>query len=178
MARRGMLVSIVVGCLAAPAVHPGEGGQVAPRCTDDSRECMIAAAKSYLDSIVNHDASDVPFAPNVKRTEQGRVTGEGAADIRESQKLQPDMDGHVNTRYFVDESTNNVVAFTLLRVTGRQEDPDRPTFRGPGERDPFTVHLAERFKVENGLITEIEAIFYSEQGTMDGTSSWPDAQEE
>jgi hypothetical protein len=36
------------------------------------------------------------------------------------------------------------------------------------------VHLAERFKVEKGLITEIEALFTIANGSMDGTSNWPD----
>jgi hypothetical protein len=30
-------------------------------------------------------------------------------------------------------------------------------------------------KVESGLITEIEVIFYQESGTTDGASGWPDA---
>ena len=85
------------------------------------------------------------------------------------------MAGHVNTRFFVEESSHNVIAFTLLRVTGGKADPNRRTFSNEAQRDPFTVHLAERFKVEKGLITEIEAIFSREQGTMDGPSNWPDS---
>ena len=99
----------------------------------------------------------------------------GETAIRESQKLQPDMAGHVNTRFFVEESSHNVIAFTLLRVTGGKADPTRRTFSNEAQRDPFTVHLAERFKVEKGLITEIEAIFSREQGTMDRPSNWPDS---
>ena len=40
---------------------------------------------------------------------------------------------------------------------------------------PVTVHLAERFKIEHGLITEIEAIFTNQAGTADGVSGWPDS---
>ena len=171
LASAGLFAMAFAGLAAAQQVKPG--------CTADSRECMIAAAKAYLDSIVTHDASKVPAHPNIKRTEQGRVTAVGEQALRDSQKLQPDMDGHRNTRFFVDEKTHNVIAFTLLRVTGGQADPNRKTFfTGRPEanqpRPPSTVHLAERFKVEKGLITEIEALFTTETGTMDGISNWPD----
>lgn len=172
---RAHLLAVVASLLTALGGTPSFAQQVAPSCTQDTRACMIQAATAYLDSIVNHDASAVPFAPDVKRTEQGRITAMGESAIRESQKLQPDMAGHVNTRFFVEESSHNVIAFTLLRVTGRKADPNRRTFSNEAERDPFTVHLAERFKVEKGLITEIEAIFFSEQGTMDGQSNWADS---
>jgi hypothetical protein len=175
--RTHLLVAVVAPLLTALGVTPSLAQQVVPTCAQDTPACMIQAATAYLDSIVNHDASTVPFAPDVKRTEQGRITAMGETAIRESQKLQPDMAGHVNTRFFVEESSHNVIAFTLLRVTGRKADPNRRTFSGVdvAERDPFTVHLAERFKVEKGLITEIEAIFYREQGTMDGLSNWADS---
>lgn len=173
--RAHVLVAVIAPLLTAFGAPPSFAQQFAPTCTQDTRACMIQAATAYLDSIVNHDASTVPFAPDVKRTEQGRITAMGESAIRESQKLQPDMAGHVNTRFFVEESSHNVIAFTLLRVTGRKADPDRQTFSNVAERDPFTVHLAERFKVEQGLITEIEAIFYREQGTMNGLSNWADS---
>ena len=148
--------------------------QVKPTCTDDSRDCMITAAKAYLDAITTHDAAKVPLHPNVRRTEQGRVTGEGEIKIRENTKFQPDMAGHGNTRFFVDETTHNVVAYTLLRIPGTKADPNRPTMADKLTPQPSTVHLAERFKVEKGLITEIEALFTIEGGKMDGTANWPD----
>jgi 3'(2'), 5'-bisphosphate nucleotidase len=163
-------------CIAAVFLMSAsaQAQQVKPSCTDDSRACMIAAAKAYLDAIVTHDASKVPFAPNVRRTEGGRVTGEGEANIRENTKSQPDMAGHANTRYVVDEQTKNVVAFTLLRIPGTKADPNRKTMADRLPPQPSTVHLAERFKVEKGLITEIEAIFFVRNGAMDGASGWPD----
>lgn len=179
MSLKNKAIASGVGFCAMLLSGAAAAQQVKPSCTDDSRECMIAAAKAYLDSIVTHDASKVPAHPNIKRTEQGRVTAVGEQALRDSQKLQPDMDGHRNTRFFVDEKTKNVVAYTLLRVTGKQADPNRKTFftgrpEASQPRPPSTVHLAERFKVEKGLITEIEALFTTETGTMDGISNWPD----
>ena len=145
-----------------------------PICTEDSRACMIATATTYLDALVAHDASKVPFAPDAKRTEQGRITALVEEALRESTKLQPDMSEHANTRFFVDEETNNVIAFTLLRIPGTKREANRKTYSDDLEIKVCTVHLAERFKVEAGLITEIEALFTIEQGTDQGISNWPD----
>ena len=168
---------ILAVALAAIPIGTAQAQQVKPSCTDDSRDCMIAAATAYLDSIIAHDASKVPFAPNIRRTEQGHVTAEGETQIRALQKMQPDMTGRSNTRFFVDEPDHQVIAYTLLKVTGTKADPSRKTFTDnapPDQSKPSTVHLAERFKVEKGLITEIEAIFRIETGTADGSSGWPD----
>jgi hypothetical protein len=149
-----------------------QAGPVAGACTDDSRECMIAAAASYLEGIVHHDGSRVPFAPEVIRTEQGKITGRGATELRSSQAKELDSMSYSNTRFFVDEKQHNVFYFTLLRISAA----DSLTAPGREPRPstkPMTIHLAERIKVEHGLITEIEAIYSSEIGTSDGQSGWP-----
>ena len=110
-------------------LSPTAGQQVKPACNDDTRACMITAAKSYLDAMVVDDTSNVPFAPDVKRTEQGRVTEIGEQVLRASTKLQPDMTEHANTRYFVDEDTNNVIAYPLPRIPGTKADPNRKLIR-------------------------------------------------
>ena len=149
--------------------------QVAGACTDDSRECMIAAAASYLEGIVHHDGSRVPFAPEVIRTEQGKITGRGAAELRSSLAKELDSTSYSNTRFFVDEKQHDVIYFTLLRISAAD------SLTAPGREPrlstkPMTIHLAERFKVEHGRITEIEAIYSPEIGTSDGQSGWPASQ--
>ena len=166
-------VTVVIamgGCVLSPAF----GQQVKPDCIDDNRDCMISAAEAYLDALITHDASNVPFAKMARRTEQGAVTAVGEQALRDSTKLQPDMTEHANTRYFVDEQTNNVVVYTLLRIPGTKADPNRKSYSDGREPSPSTAHLAERFKVEKGLITEIEALFWIEDGTDQGVSNWPD----
>ena len=77
-----------------------------------------------------------------------------------------------NTRFFVDEKQHEVVYFTLLRISAA--DDSTATGRSPRlSTKPMTIHLAERIKVEHGLITEIEAIYVPEIGTSDGQSGWP-----
>jgi hypothetical protein len=138
--------------------------QVKPSCTDSTRACMIAAATSYLEGIVHHDGAKVLFAPDVRRTEQGHDTGRGEAALRAALQKMPPMLGYRNTRFVTDEKTHQLVYFTLLQLENG--------FGKPGS--PVTVHLAERFRVDQGLITEIEALFYPQSGTSDGESGWPD----
>lgn len=154
------------GCLAPLSPH---AQQVQPLCTDNSRACLVATATTYIEALTRHDAVTVPFAPDVRRTEQNRESATSEHFIRQHTITQPDMEGHVGDRFFVDLDTRNVVVFTRLRVPGKA-NPRRPPAPAP---PPTTVHLAERFKVEHGLIREIEAIFVRQEGTMDGPTNWP-----
>lgn len=155
------------GLLAANACAQ----QVQPLCTQNSRPCLIATATTYIDALTRHDASKVPFAPDIRRTEQNRESATSESFIRQHTITQPDMEGHVGDRFFIDLESRNVVVFTRLRVPGKV-NPRRPPAPAP---PPTTVHLAERFKVEDGLIKEIEAIFVRQEGTMDGPTNWPAA---
>ena len=44
----------------------------------------IAAAQSYIDALVNHDATSVPFAPGCVRIEFGFKTGFSGDHLRRS----------------------------------------------------------------------------------------------
>jgi len=134
-------------------------------CSNDSEHCMIAAATTYLDALVSHDATHIRLAPNVRRTEQGSDTGDGAAAIRKS--LTPPTPDQViidkrDVRWFVDQDQHEAIAFYLLDV-GSSIPPTAPA---------ATVHLSERFKVVHGLITQIEAIFTTGTTPNQG-SGWP-----
>ena len=56
---------------------PSSGGAV-------SDEDRIAAAQSYIDALVSHDAAAVPFAPGCTRIEQGIKTGFSGNHLRRS----------------------------------------------------------------------------------------------
>ena len=129
-------------------------------CNSNSEQCMISAATTYLDALISHDATHIRLAPNARRTLQGVFVTDGADAIRQS--LTPPTGDEVNIdlrdiRWFVDKPNHEAVAFYLLDI-GKTVPP-------------ATVHLTERFKVENGLITEIEGIF-SVGGANEG-SGWP-----
>jgi hypothetical protein len=106
----------------------------------DSRQAIIDAASTYLDALVSHDASKIALADNAWRTEEGRNSGIGAADIRtRTESVQMKLITDVrDIRWFVDGE--NAIAFYLLDASGA------------------TTHIVERFRVIDGLIHEIEAI--------------------
>ncbi len=172
---RALLVRVsLVGWLgwAVFAVVPSYAQQAAPVCTENTRACMIATAQTYFDGLAAHDGSRIPFAPGARRTEIGRSTGDDDESMRLAIDLQPDLTVS-GTRWFVDESTHNVIGFTLLRLAGGNADPDRPSHATSDQS--ATTHLAERFKVVDGLIREVEAIFFIEFGNPKGTSGWGDS---
>jgi len=109
------------------------------------RESIIEAAEKYLfHGLVEHDGSKVPLAENVTRVEQGHATGDGRERLVEalSHEMMNVITGIRNVRWMVEGE--QAVAFYDLDVT----TSDRP------------VLIAERFRVVEGLITEIEAVFY------------------
>ncbi len=118
-----------------------------------TRESIIEAAEKYLfHGLVEHDGSKVPLAENVVRTEQGHDTGKGRDGLIEA--LAHDVinviTGIRNVRWIVEGE--QAVAFYDLDVT----TSDRP------------VLIAERFRVVDGLITEIEAIFHPQPASGKG----------
>ena len=152
-------------------------------CRNNTQQCMIDAATTYLDALVSHDGTHIQLAPNlpdrapgVHRTEQGHDTGDGAAAIRQSVSIPTPDEAIIDkrdVRWFVDKPNHEAIAFYILDVGA---EPNPPTFL-PFVRPTVatgTVHLSERFKVQNGLITEIEAIFSSSMTPGEG-SGWPPA---
>lgn len=146
-------------------------GPLAPRarasgnCTDASSECVVSAASKYINALVTHDGSKVPLAANAYRTENGNVTGTSGDGIRndlntnQGDKAISDVR---DIRWFVagDEATAFYLFDTAL--------PGQPT-----APHTTTVHLSERFKVDQGLIRQIEAIFWINPGPTPDGSGWP-----
>ena len=114
-----------------------------------NRRSIIEAAEKYLvHGLVEHDGSKVPLADNVTRIEQGANTGEGREGLIKALSLEVMnvISGIRNVRWIVEG--DQAVAFYDLDVT----NSDRP------------VLIAERFRVVDGLNTEIEAIFHPQAG--------------
>ena len=118
------------------------------------REPIIAAAEKYLfHGLVEHDGSKVPLAEGVTRIEQGHDTGEGRDGLIAALSLEVMnvIAGIRNVRWIVEG--DEAVAFYDLDVT----TSDRP------------VLIAERFRVVDGLITEIEAIFHAQSASANAS---------
>ncbi len=112
-----------------------------------TRESVIEVAEKYLfHGLVEHDGSKVPLAENVVRHEQGRNTGEGREGLIEalSHEVMNVIAGLRNVRWIVEG--DQAVAFYDLDT----KVSDKP------------VLIAERFRVVDGLITEIEAVFHAQ----------------
>ena len=113
-----------------------------------SREELIEAAEKYLfHGLVEHDGSKVPLAPDCWRIEQGNDTGNSAEKIREqlASEIMQLITGLDNLRWVV-EGDEGVVYYDLHT-----------------KASPKPVLIAERFKVVDGLISEIEALFVIQQ---------------
>jgi hypothetical protein len=159
--RAGVLAALLV-LLSAVGV-PAAGGTTTG-CTNDSAACMIAAAGKYLDALVSHDASGVPLADNAVRTEQGGNTGANAQEIRDGLEspVMSSISGVRDRRWFVEPETHNAIVYYLLDSTTIPPSPAHTS----------TAHIAERFKVVDGLIHEIEAIFWISPGPSEEPSGW------
>ncbi len=125
-------------------------------CTDSSRACVVSAATTYLDALRSHDATKVRLDRNVVRYENGIQTAYGAPFLRyqlEHEQMLKLIIRLRDVRWLVDGDQAN--AYYLIDTTG---------VPGVGPR-VSTAHVSERFRVRNGVITEIEAIFCFAGGT-------------
>lgn len=141
--RDGLIEEIEVVYTAGPRPRPERPDRYpeAGASTGDG----LAACKSYLASLVSHDASDVPLAPAVWRIENGKPSGDGADALRaalESEVMQS-IRGTEDERWFV--GGDGAAVFYTLRVGN--------------EKNEAQVRIAERFRVVDGGIAEIEAVF-------------------
>jgi hypothetical protein len=115
-----------------------------------NRESVIEVAEKYLfHGLVEHDGSKVPLAENVVRHEQGNNTGEGREGLVAalSHDVMNVVTGVRNIRWIVEGE--QAVAFYDLDT----KISDKP------------VLIIERFRVVDGLITEIEALFHAQPTT-------------
>ncbi len=113
---------------------------------DEAARSVVEPACAYLASILSHDGSKVPVAADAWRIEQGVNTGTSGPEIQESMSndyFTTYVEGLRDIRWFV--SGDEAIAFYVLDIR-----------EAPGIESTM---LAERFKVEDGLITEIEVVF-------------------
>ncbi len=137
--------------------------QVKPACTDRSRTCLLKTVSIYIDGLSRHDASRIPFAPNVRCTEQGNIEVTDEAKFRAEINASKDILGARNLRLLADEQRGEVGAFYMLDIGSMAGKP------------PFTVRRGQRFKVVAGLITEVEVYnYFDPKAGGQAQSLWPD----
>ena len=157
--RAGVATAAVALCIPGliAAATPTSAGTVG--CTDPSSACVISAATTYLIAIVSHNSSGVRLAPTAIRTENGVDTGDSGPAIAKDLATNPQYlvvhDIH-DVRWFVsgDEAFALYLLDAAVPVVGTHF---------------ATSHIAERFQVEGGLITQIEAIDCTHPGLIPDT---------
>jgi len=120
-----------------------------------ARDELIAIAKTYLDGILAADGSGALLADDCWRVEQGRNTGTNAEEVRGALKTMSFVAAMRNVRWFVADDGENLFAWYLLDVEGG-----------------VTSFIAERFRIVDSLIREIEVVFAFAIGA--GLQQWPD----
>ncbi len=161
---RSRIVAALVGSgiVSFSALAPSLASAATP-CDDT---CTIAAAQSYLDALVSHNAQQVQFADNVQRVENGKITGSGADSMRS------DLEKGFRFKIIFNLRDEQIMVdgdevFALYSLdTGKI---------GNTGRQLATARVFERFRVVNGLITEIEASFHAKAGEVP-PPVWPDQQ--
>jgi hypothetical protein len=109
----------------------------------------IAAAQAYIDALVDHDASNVPFAPNCVRIEFGVKTGFSGDHLRRSLNGGPQyrvIKSATTPQYTVDGD----------QVRARFDLATKPTLAGRR----VGAHVDETFVIpaDDGQIHHIRAI--------------------
>jgi hypothetical protein len=142
---------------------PVQAQGVRPLCTEATRGCLLKTARSYLEGLSHHDASAIPFAANVRCTEQGDVVVTNESKFRKEINSSTLILGARNLRMLADPETSSVAAFYILDIAAADGKP------------AYTVRRGQRFKIVRGLVTEVEVFNYVDP-KLPGLAPplWPD----
>jgi hypothetical protein len=166
LAPQAMATSVQVLGLDVSADPNGEGCP-APASSDHSRTGNIDTALTYLRSLVNHDTSTLRVASDAHRWEEGGLNAETAEELCSGNQGPVTIEDAVlsmrQLKWSVVDGDESIAMYYL-------DSPTSPTY------------IAERFKVDHGLIQEIEAIFYIDTTGLvvgpESVGSKPESQEE
>jgi hypothetical protein len=137
--------TILASLMAAIAGSP-LAAQTATGC---DRGCLGGAMSAYLDSLVAHDPSKAPLAPNARFTEDAKELRVGDGLWRTASKLRPFRTD------FLDVATGTAATHAVVEENGAP------------------VLLAARLRVVDRRITEVETIVVRSQ--QEGALFQPDA---
>lgn len=155
-------LSALVALAVVASATPAAAQKVKPICRDNSRACLQRTALLYLDGLSRHDSKAIPFAPNVRATEQASIVVTNEAKFRSEIDSSTAITGARNLRLMVDPATRSVGAFYVLDIAGEKGKPAYSVWRG------------QRFKIARGYVTEVEVYNYIESDPKGiGAQLWP-----
>jgi hypothetical protein len=106
----------------------------------------IAAAQSYIDALVSHDADAVPFSPDCVRIEQGIKTGFSGNHLRRSLNRGPQF-------RLIEATTRPEFSVDGDLVRARFDVITKPSLAGRR----VGAHVDETFLIPDGKIHHIRA---------------------
>jgi hypothetical protein len=120
-----------------------------------SRDDVIATCQTYIDALFSGDRDSVLLAPDAWRIENGRDMGDSGPAIQhmltqmlaEGPKLVTGME---DLRWYVEGE--EAVAFYTLEIDPSALGGDN------ADAEPVRMPIVERFRVHDGLITEVEPV--------------------
>jgi len=124
-----------------------------PAADAPERDDVIAVCQTYIDALFSGDGNSVLLAPYAWRIENGRDMGDSGPAIQQmltqmlgdGPKVVTGMD---DLRWYVEGE--EAVAFYTLDID--------PTALGHADAEPVRMAIVERFRVHDGLITEVEPV--------------------
>jgi hypothetical protein len=125
--------------------------------TTPSRAEVVDTATKYLDALVSHVGSKVPLAPEAWRIENGHNSGDSGPAIAAALEIDimKVVAGITETRWYVEGDTG--IAYYTLHV-----DASLMPGAAADETGQRRVAMAERFRVHEGEVCEIEAVIGAE----------------
>lgn len=141
---------------------PAHAGDAKPLCAEATRACLVRTADAYFKAILEGHADAVPFAANVRVTEQDHVIATSRDTFLHEFKSTGATKGLRNMRMLVDEKAGEVMVLVLSDVQMKGQAP-------------FTVRRAQRMRIVKGLITEVELVVYIDKSSP--VALWPDARD-
>ena len=115
---------------------------------------VVDVASTYLDALMSQDAESALLAPDVRRLHDGQVMVKGAAAIRDILRREPLA--RMGDRRWVVDGEHAVVFYDL------DADPARATDTAGPPDTWIPTYIAERFLVREGLVHEIDPIFFAD----------------
>jgi hypothetical protein len=134
-----------------PERYPRRRGASAP-----PRDQVVEVASAYLGALVSHDGSAVPLAPGAWRVENGHNSGDSGPEIERAlaADIMQVVTGVRDLEWTVEDDTA-IVFYTLDVDLSRLPGADTGT---SGGSPASAKRLAERFRVHDGQLAEIEVV--------------------
>lgn len=146
-----------------------------PEIERSPRDHMIDIADSYFEAIEQSDATIVPLHPDCNRRENGFLTTNNPPRLPFSTAAGLPRLNYIKQvsqrRYpVVDEARGIVIAIVRFDVPGEEVSQDGSQIEQTLRKQPRSLFLYELFKIQDGLICDIEA--FMSNAPLRATMGW------